>query len=141
MAMRTNYDKHGMTGTKTYICWYNMKQRCDNAKRDDYQQYGARGIKYDKRWSRFINFLEDMGECPKDHSLERLDINQNYSKENCKCIPMKDQAKNRRNTRLFNYKGKTQTIPEWCTELGLRYQTVRCRIQRGWTIQHALQLP
>ena len=49
-----------------------------------------------KRWVVFANFLKDMGECPDNYSIERIDVNGNYTPKNCKWIPMKAQSKNRR---------------------------------------------
>lgn len=88
---------HGMSSTKLYEVWCNMKSRCDNTSSDFYYDYGGRGIKYCDRWMYFENFLDDIGErYERGLSLERIDVNGDYSKENCCWIPLKDQAKNRR---------------------------------------------
>lgn len=71
---------HGAAKTPTYTSWMAMKQRCDNPKASGYKDYGGRGITYDPRWKEFKNFLEDMGERPKDKDLNRIDPYLNYSK-------------------------------------------------------------
>ena len=87
---------HGMSNTRQYQIWCNMKSRCDNPSSDFYYRYGGRGISYDKSWSSFENFWFDMGEGYSDNlSLERLDNNSHYCKQNCVWIELKDQAKNR----------------------------------------------
>lgn len=93
---------HGQSGTRTYRIWKGMHGRCKHPKTNGYKNYGGRGIKVCKRWSSFENFLEDMGECPDGFSIDRIDVNGNYEPANCRWILLKDQAKNRRNTRATN---------------------------------------
>jgi len=76
-----------------------MKQRCINPSNQSYHWYGGRGIKFQKSWSKYSNFLEDLGICPDGLTLERIDPNGDYCKENCKWIPLKEQVKNKRNSR------------------------------------------
>lgn len=76
-----------MTGhlNPEYTSWANMKARVLNEKHPAYLNYGGRGISVCERWlESFDNFYEDMGERPKgDYSLERVDVNGDYCKENC----------------------------------------------------------
>lgn len=91
---------HGLSDSRLYQIWCNMKSRCDNERHDFYMNYGGRGIKYQQSWASFDNFYEDMGFTYKDGlSLERVDVNGNYCKENCCWIDIKDQAKNRRKSK------------------------------------------
>lgn len=67
-----------------YNTWANMKQRVLNSKYTQYADYGGRGICIDEPWLEFKNFFADMGEKPgPEFSLERIDTNGNYCKENC----------------------------------------------------------
>jgi hypothetical protein len=75
---------HGMAKTPTYSVWRGMKTRCLNPKFVFYQDYGGRGITICDRWlNSFEAFLEDMGEKPKDMTLERKNNNAGYSPDNC----------------------------------------------------------
>lgn len=87
---------HGRTRSPEYVTWAMMRARCLNPNHADFKNYGGRGIVCDPRWRSFENFLIDMGERPEGHTLERIDCNGNYERSNCKWIPAKEQARNRR---------------------------------------------
>lgn len=97
--------KHGMVGTRFYMIWVNMKKRCLNNKCVAYKNYGERGIKISKEWSEFKSFYDSMYESYQEHinthgekntTLDRIDNNKNYYKENCKWSTRKEQEANKR---------------------------------------------
>lgn len=88
--------KHGMTNTRTYKTWEMMIQRCTNENFDSYPYYGGRGIKVCNEWLDFKNFYSDMGERPANKSLDRIDVNLGYSKDNCIWSDQTTQLFNRR---------------------------------------------
>lgn len=99
--------KHGMSQSETYQSWSSMKRRCNLETDGGYENYGGRGIKVCDRWMEpapqgFLNFVEDMGEKPEGLTLERVDVNGNYSKENCIWADRTQQCFNRR-----KFKNKT----------------------------------
>lgn len=101
--------KHGYAKIKPveYVSWQAAKSRCFNTNFPQYDDYGGRGISMSLSWKDdFERFLSDMGQCPEGFTLERLDVNQGYSPENCIWADYYTQAQNRRMNSL-NTSGKT----------------------------------
>lgn len=140
--------KHGHAGktgrSGTYKSWESMLARCFSEKSASYKDYGQRGITVCDKWNpakggSFCNFLSDMGERPKGMTLERIDVNKNYTPDNCKWATMKEQASNRRNTFMLAFMGKTQSFMAWAEETGIPYATLKKRIcAYGWSAERAL---
>lgn len=117
----------------THIAWRSMKQRCYTTKGKDYPRYGGRGITVCNKWkTSYRAFLTDMGERPFGLTLERDDVDGNYNKENCTWATPKDQANNRRNTRIVMYKGEACRLVELCEQMKFNANTLRSRIRAGW---------
>lgn len=124
---------HGKTGSKEYIVYRGMIKRCTNPNEPSYKNYGGRGIAVCQRWlDSFENFLDDMGERPNGKfSLNRLNNEGNYCKENCAWSSDIEQHNNTRCNRYITRDGVTKTIAEWCRELGLNRSTVYARLYWG----------
>ena len=90
---------HGMSNTKIYICWNNIRLRCNNEGHKSYKYYGGKGIGYPKHWDTFDGFYADMGETYFEGlTIDRVNKDLDYSKDNCQWLPMelnriKDQIK------------------------------------------------
>jgi len=39
------------------------------------------------------------------------------------------------------FRGKTQSVPKWATELGFDYQTLAKRLKNGWSVKEAFTTP
>jgi hypothetical protein len=121
---------HGMSHTKLYSTWCNMKARCNNKLNDFYHRYGGRGITYSPKWETFEGFIEDMLESYfEDASIERLNIHKNYSKENCVWILLKDQSKNK-GMQVNNSSGLTGCDLYW-NRIGVCYVRSRWNDETG----------
>lgn len=132
---------HGHTvgaRTKTYMVWCAMKERCSNPHTRNYARYGGRGIKVDERWMEFANFLEDMGVKPDRLSLDRIDVNGNYCKENCKWATRREQANNMRSNRWLTLNGESHTLAQWARQLEISDATIRNRIKKGLPMEKVL---
>lgn len=139
-----NKTTHNLSKSKEYNIYYCIIKRCYNKNYTEYEYYGKRGIKVCDRWiNSFENFLEDMGKRPsKSHSIDRIDNNGNYCKENCRWATKKEQARNNRHNKLLKFNNKIKTLPEHCEELNLNYPTIKTRIYTlKWDIDKALSTP
>lgn len=82
--------------TATYRTWSAMVRRCTNPRAVQFPYYGGRGIQVCERWRVFGNFLSDMGERPDGKTIDRIDVNGDYSKSNCQWADKYAQRANRR---------------------------------------------
>ena len=91
-------------------------------------RYGAKGITVCERWMKYKNFKEDMlSSYQKGLTLERLDNQRGYFKENCKWATYKEQNNHKGNNRQITYLGITKNLTQWIEELDLKSSTVRQR--------------
>jgi len=79
-----------------YKTWEGMIDRCRRVTASNYERYGGRGITVCQRWHDFWLFVEDMGERPNGHTLERKNNNLGYSPDNCIWATASEQMRNRR---------------------------------------------
>lgn len=144
------HTKHGLSKSRIWKVWNNVITRCYNEKNNQYKDYGGRGIRVCDEWlgehgfENFANwaystgFMEDakFGEC----TIERIDVNGDYSPLNCCWATQEEQANNKRNNIFLTYGGKTQTIAQWSRELGMNYRTLYSRIRKlHWTVERAFK--
>lgn len=135
-AMRRT--KHGAHGTRAYTAWDGIVQRCTNPNFKQWNDYGGRGITVCNEWRNFANFLSDMGQPPDGCSIERIDNNLGYSKENCKWATRKEQQRNRRANKNIQYNGETLCITEWAERFGIAQHTAISRLNNGWSFDEAM---
>lgn len=140
---REKFKTHGKTKTSEYTIYRSMLDRCCNVNNHAYSSYGGRGITVCERWlESFENFISDMGERPsKAYSLDRVNNNLGYSKENCRWATKFEQCNNRRDNHLLLLNGVSHTIKEWSVILGQEYSTLASRVKMGWTDEEVLTTP
>lgn len=134
--------KHGHSGTATYRTWIMMRNRCLNERTPDYKNYGQRGITICERWDSYVEFLADMGERPSvKHSIDRIDVNGNYSPANCRWATHAEQMRNTRANRLVSLRGTTVRLIDACERFGIEPRLAHSRLALGWEVHDALTRP
>lgn len=97
---------HGLSKSPEYRAWADMRQRCSNPKSTRFSRYGGRGISVCKSWDSFEVFYFDMGDRPTpDHSIDRINNDLGYFKENCRWATRSQQQKNRSPFKCYLPKG------------------------------------
>ena len=91
---------HGQSYAPVYESWKGMIQRCTNPANREWHNYGGRGIQVCSEWLTFANFYRDMGDRPKNKTLDRKDVDGNYELLNCRWATSKEQAANTRKKKL-----------------------------------------
>ena len=137
-----NYRHGHANGGKTsgtYNSWRGLRDRCTNPKHKNYSLYKDRLT--DKRWLVFENFLADMGERPEGTTLDRIDNEQGYCKENCRWASPSQQHRNHSRNIMVTLQEETKCLKDWAIEMGLNYGTVVARVRKGWEPERALLTP
>lgn len=133
---------HGHKHNNTYHTWQGMKARCYNKNSFGWDRYGGRGITVCERWKdSFEDFLEDMGECPKGMSIDRINNDGDYEPENCRWATRSQQQRNKRNNRKIVAFGEEKTMTEWEEITGISDSTIDARIKNGLLPEEALSKP
>lgn len=108
--------------------YHNMKQRCLNENRHDFKYYGGRGIKICDRWLKgMAYFIEDMyPSFSVGLTLDRIDVNGEYSPENCRWATMEDQSLNKRvyQNSPTDFSGVSDHNGRWRARLYLKGKTI-----------------
>lgn len=119
--------------------WRRMTQRCGNPNDRNYHRYGGRGVKVCEEWLDFSNFARDMAvDWVEGLSIERIDNNGNYCKENCRWATVAEQASNRRSNVRITHNGETLIASEWSKRTHLPAATIIWRFRQGWPTEHVL---
>lgn len=136
--------KHGLYKHPIYNRWENMRRRCNNPNDTAYENYGGRGIKVCKEWNNsFEAFHRDMAATYKEGlTLERKDVNGDYSPENCVWATMMEQGNNKRTTRFITVFGEKMSMSEACRKYDINWNTLDHRLNKmGLSPEDAVTLP
>jgi hypothetical protein len=137
--------KHGFSNDRFYKIYNGIKTRCANKAGHAYCRYGGRGIK--NEWITFDMFKKDMHGLylkhvekygVEDTTIDRIDPNKNYNKQNCRWVTREEQCDNKRNTIWITYNGITKTLTKWAKENNLNRDTIYARYLRGLSAERVL---
>ncbi|MBQ8044114.1 MAG: hypothetical protein IJ272_08225 [Clostridia bacterium] len=138
-----------MGETRLKWVYRQMLRRTTNQTHKLYKDYGARGIKVCNEWlnsyEAFEKWAYENGYSDNalkySQTLDRIDNNEGYSPKNCRWVSMKIQNNNTRKNKLITYKNITKTMQQWCDEYNIPKTTFYGRLQRGWSIEKAIETP
>lgn len=139
---------HGFSHTRFYEIWIGIKKRCYIKNCINFKYYGGRNIR--SGWKSFIEFKNDMYESYLKHvekfgkkqtTIDRINNDRNYSKENCRWATYEEQANNKRNNKFICYNKKCLTIREWSNITKIPFSVLSMRIWKKWKIKKILTQP
>lgn len=131
----------GDSNTKLYRRWRSMRNRCNDKNSTSYKDYGGRGIFVCKEWNEsYLEFKKwSLSHGYKeDLTIERIDNDGPYSPENCRFATRKEQAHNRRDTRLITIGKVTKPAKEWVKDCPVGYDALLGRLNSGWSESEAI---
>ena len=138
------HKKHGYSHReRLYSVWENMRRRCFDRRNKRWNNYGGRGIRVCSEWNDYRVFRE----WALSHgyheglTIDRVDVNGDYSPENCRFADAKTQANNTTRNRYIEYNGTMYTMAQLADHLGLSYASLQHRIERGWSMERISSQP
>jgi hypothetical protein len=135
---------HWLSSTTFYVTFTSLRNRCNNEKNQNYKYYWWRWIKCERK--SFSEYKDDMYESwlefQKENdwyvpTIERINWNWNYCKDNCKWIKKNDQPKNRKWNRYITRNWITDTIAWRWRRLWIHKWTLSRRINDWYSIEMA----
>lgn len=139
-AKETHF-KHGDSNSRLYNIWTHMKSRCYRKSDAAYLNYGGRGITVCEEWisdyDNFKNWALSNGYVD-TLTIDRIDVNGNYTPENCRWATPKEQACNRRNNVYLEVDGEKHLLTEWSKIVGISVSTISQRLRLGWSDEKAI---
>lgn len=133
---------------RLYGVWRGMLSRCENPNTNRYHRYGGRGIKVCDEWHDFANFLEwsmNNGYDPSakrgQYTIDRIDIDGDYSPRNCRWVDNLAQTSSTSRTRNVEVDGEKMCLARAADKVGISRNTVRKRVERGWSLEDAISIP
>lgn len=147
-----NQWSHHKTKDRIYRTWMNMRVRCNNPKDKSYCRYWGRWISVCEEWNHsFEKFYEDMWAdyeahvlkfWEKDTQIDRIDVNWNYCKENCRWATREEQKINKRKQKKWRrYKEYGFTLGDLAKKYHLWLWAIQWRLykQYDWNMDELIK--
>lgn len=140
-AVQNGNITHDQSYTKLYRVWNGIKTRCENPNSKSYPEYGGRGITLCPEWHDAATFLEWAWASGYHEGLEidRIDNDGGYSPENCRWVPRKNNANNKRNCKFIEHNGESRTIAGWASYYAVNYKNLCRNLSKGYSLADAVQ--
>jgi len=125
---------HGMSNTRLYQIWKNMKQRCYNNNNPRYKDYGSRGIKICEEWLNNFKLFQEWSISNGYNeylTIDRKNNDGNYEPNNCRWVDWLIQANNKNTNHYIYYNNQTHTIAEWSRIFNVSYRVILKRLAMG----------
>lgn len=133
---------HGMSYHPAFWVWRSMRDRCRLPSHQAWKNYGGRGIKVDPRWDDFDVFWEDMGPSYLPGlSLDRIDNEKGYNKENCRWTTRSIQCRNKRGNVFIESPWGRVTIAEASEKSGINVTTLLWRVAKNRPLERLFEAP
>lgn len=142
-----NHTTHWMSNTRLFRIYGGMRTRCYNPNMPYYHNYWGRWIKCLR--NSFIDFYNDMHESYEEHckiyweqntTIDRIDVNWDYCKENCRWATKQEQGNNRRLNRRIDYNGgHYDTISQLAREIEVPVVSLYKNIQQCDSVEDAVE--
>lgn len=119
-------ESEGKPRHRFYRIWDGIRKRCTKPDDDHYPRYGGRGVKL--HWQNIDQFKDDMFASYEKHveqfgeldtTIDRIDNDGDYCKENCRWATRKEQGRNRATNVHINYRGRKMTVSEYAEIKGV----------------------
>jgi len=129
-----------------YFVYQHLLRRCNNPKDKEYHNYGGRGIQC--LWKKFEEFKNDMYDSYLKHlekygkentTLDRINNDGNYCKENCRWATIKEQNQNTTRNIVIKYKDKEYTVNELSKIIYISSKCIYERLSLGWSIEKIIK--
>lgn len=125
------------------------KDRCTNQHSQRRNSYGWRWIRF--MWHSFDEFYKDMWPSFEEHvkeywiketTIDRIDTNGNYCKENCKRSTRHEQYRNRTTNHMHSYNWEEATNRTWiANKYWINPSTFKNRLESWWSLEKAVETP
>ena len=126
--------QNGLSRSRQYIIWSNMKRRCYCETDKYYEVYGGKGITICDEWKdNFLSFYEWSLKTgfADGLTIDRIDNSKGYSPDNCRWVSIETQANNRTNNHIVSYHGQSDTLVNMCRELNVNPKTIYGRMKHN----------
>lgn len=142
LVKKWNRRTHWMRYTRFYRIFIWMKTRCNNPNHIFFKHYWWKWIQVDFKnfedfksnmYNSYLEKSQELWEL--NISIDRIDNNKNYNKQNCRWIKKSEQHNNQTTNKVISYNWVEKILMEWCDELWLKYSTSYARLQRWWSIE------